>query len=327
MKRTLFVYALLAATAVALGAQEASPSNSYEGTSNPPPDSTITTQAPQAAVQLKPSPSRRASAAPAAQPKAYVAPKAQPAPPPYAAETVPNEALSAADNVDGTDAGIVQIAPADGAAQPSLNRRAELSDPDGDIVHVAPPPPGELPVGTTIRTRLLGRLSTAESLSGDPFRAKVASDVLQGGQVLIPAGSEIDGKIASVSSGHTGGHGSMRLLPETVILPNGSRFHLYAQLSGAPETRDRVGYEGVVTPGSRLKKDGIEYGGGVGVGAVTGAILGGPGGALAGTIVGASLVSVHLLVSHPQATLDYGTVLLFTLSEPLNLVPATASGS
>ena len=327
MKRTLFVYALLAATAVALGAQEASQSNSYEGTSNPPPDSTITTQAPQAAVQLKPSPSRRASAAPAAQPKAYVAPKAQPAPPPYAAETVPSEAVSSAASVDGTDAGIVQIAPPDSAAQPSLSRRGEMSDPDGDIVHVAPPPPGELPVGTTIRARLLGRLSTAESQPGDHFRAKVASDVFQDGQVLIPSGSEIEGKIASVSSGHAGGHGSMRLLPETVILPNGSRFHLYAQLSGAPETRDRVGYEGVVTPGSRLKKDGIEYGGGVGVGAVTGAILGGPGGALAGTIVGASLVSVHLLVSHPQATLDYGTVLLFTLSEPLNLVPATASGS
>jgi hypothetical protein len=327
MKRTLFVCALLATTAVALGAQEANQSNPYEGTSNPPPDSAITTQAPQAAVQLKPSPSHRATAAAAAQPQAHAVPKAQPAPPPYAAETVPNEAISAADKADGTDAGIVQIAPPESAAPPSLSRRAELSDPDGDIVHVAPPPPGELPVGTTIRARLLGRLSTVESKPGDPFRAKVASDVLQDGQVLIPAGAEIEGKVASVSSGHAGGHGSMRLLPETVVLPNGSRFHLYAQLSGAPETRDRVGYEGVVTPGSRLKKDGIEYGGGVGVGAVTGAILGGPGGALAGTIVGASLVSVHLLVNHPQATLDYGTVLLFTLSEPLNLVPARASGS
>ena len=51
------------------------------------------------------------------------------------------------------------------------------------------------------------------------------------------------------------------------------------------------------------------------------------GGALAGTIVGASVVSVHLLVNHPQATLEDGTVLLFTLSEPLNLVAATPSGN
>ena len=69
-----------------------------------------------------------------------------------------------------------------------------------------------------------------------------------------------------------------------------------------------------MTPGSRLKKDGIEYGGAVGAGAVTGAILGGPGGALAGTIIGAGVITAHLLISHPQATLDNGTVLLFTLN-------------
>ena len=53
--------------------------------------------------------------------------------------------------------------------------------------------------------------------------------MIQDGQVLIPAGSEIDGKVISVSTGHIGGHGSMRLRPETVILPDGSHFRLYAQ--------------------------------------------------------------------------------------------------
>ena len=85
------VYALMAATAVALGAQEANQSNPYQGTSNPPPDSTITTQAPEAAPQYtpqaKPSPSHYG------QPPSTVAPMSQPAPPPYAAETVPNETL------------------------------------------------------------------------------------------------------------------------------------------------------------------------------------------------------------------------------------------
>jgi multisubunit Na+/H+ antiporter MnhB subunit len=60
---------------------------------------------------------------------------------------------------------------------------------------------------------------------------------------------------------------------------------------------------------------------------VTGAILGGPGGALAGGLIGAGVITVHLLVDHPQATLEDGTVLLFTLSEPLNLVPATAQAT
>jgi len=130
-----------------------------------------------------------------------------------------------------------------------------------------------------------------------------------------------------VSNGHPGGHGSMRLRPETVILPDGSRFHLYAQTTGAPGSNTRVGSEGVITPGSRLKKDGIEYGAAVGAGAVTGAILGGPGGALAGTIIGAGVITAHLLISHPQATLENGTVLLFTLSQPLNLVAAAPTGN
>jgi hypothetical protein len=328
------VYATLATTAVTLGAQETNQSNRYQGTSNPPPDSTITTQtpdaAPQSTPQAKPSPSHYA----------------QPAPPPYAAETVPNEGAPAQANApapanatetlpaptrgDGTDDGIVQVAPPDNAAQSALSPRSEMADPDGDIVHPAPLPPGELGEGTTIRVRLMGRLSTSDSQPGESFRTQVASDVVQNGQVLIPAGSQIDGKVISVSSGRAGGHGSMRLRPESVTLPDGTHFRLFAQLAGAPGSTDRIGYEGLVTPGSRLKKDGIEYGGAVGVGAITGAFLGGPGGALAGTIIGASVISVHLLVSHPQATLENGTVLLFTLSEPLNLVaaaPAAPAGN
>jgi hypothetical protein len=62
----------------------------------------------------------------------------------------------------------------------------------------------------------------------------VASDVLQGGQVLIPAGAEIDGRVAGVSTGHMGGRGSMQLLPETVILANGKRYQLRAVITGTP---------------------------------------------------------------------------------------------
>jgi hypothetical protein len=341
MKRTLFVSTLMVAAAVTLTAQQSSQPNQYQGTSNPPPDGTITTQAQQAAPSAKPSPSHYSQ--PAASPQSYGAPTPQPAPPPYAAETVPNESVAApADatlpanatetlpppaNGDGSDNGIVQVAPSDNEGQSGLNQRMAMADPDGDIVHPAPPPPGELGEGTTIRVRLLDRLSTADSQPGETFHTQVASDVVQNGQVLIPTGSEIDGKVISVSTGHAGGHGSMRLRPETVTLPNGTRFRLYAQLADAPESTDRIGNEGLVTPGSRLKKDGIEYGGAVGAGAVTGAILGGPGGALAGTIIGASVISVHLLVSHPQATLENGTVLIFSLSEPLNLVAASPAGN
>jgi hypothetical protein len=231
-----------------------------------------------------------------------------------------------ANGADGTDDGIVQVAP-DTSAAPALNQRPAANDPDSDIVHPGPLPPGTLGEGAVIRVRLMDRLSTAMSQSGDEFRTRVVSDVIQDGQTLIPAGSEIDGKVAAVSSGHFGGHGSMRLQPETVILADGSRYHLFAQITGAPGSNDRVGGEGDVTPGSRMKKVGIEYGGATGAGVVTGAIIGGPGGALAGGIIGASVITVHLLMDHPQATLDNGAVLLFTLDEPLHLVPAAQTGN
>ncbi|HVN92984.1 MAG TPA: hypothetical protein VMT38_04785 [Terracidiphilus sp.] len=350
MKRTVFVYAVLAGAAALLGAQQASQSSQYTGTSNPPPDDTISTPAPDVAPQAKPSPGHYADDRPAAKTQhsldgsLYTIPTNGPANDSPAndgasnatpANNMPPRDMPArnmqADPTDGTDDGIVQVAP-DKSSAPMLNERAAprdiaSTDPDGDIVHPAPLPPGTLGEGAVIRVRLLDRLSSGMSEKGDTFRTRVVSDVIQDGQVLIPAGAEIDGRVDSVSTGHFAGHGSMRLQPEVVILADGSRFHLYGETTGAPGSNDHVGSEGNVTPGSRLKKAGVEYGAVAGAGVVTGAIIGGPGGALAGGIVGAGVVTVHLLVDHPQATLDDGTVLLFTLSEPLHLAPAAQTGN
>jgi hypothetical protein len=180
--------------------------------------------------------------------------------------------------------------------------------------------PGMLGEGTMIRVRLIDRLSTATSEKGQPFRTRVATDVLRDGEVLIPAGSEIDGRVAEVSRGHVAGYGTMRLQPELVILPDGSRLRMSADVTSTPGSHTRVIGEGTIRPGSQLKKDGIEYGGGVGAGVVTGAIVGGPVGAAAGGLVGAGVITVHLLVDHPQATLDEGTALMFMLTQPLDLV-------
>jgi hypothetical protein len=309
MRGPVLVCATLVMAAAALAAQTSQP-NPYSGTSNPPPDSTIidNTPPPPAPPPAKPSPAHPVQ-------PAAPAPAAQPAPVPVAANPA-----------DGTDDGIVQVAPG-APAQPELQERAESNDPDGGIVHPAPLPPGELAPGTEIRVRLLDRLSTANSQSGDRFRCRVASDVFRGNDILIPAGAEIDGSVVEASSGHFAGHGSMLLRPETVILPDGSHYHLFAQTTGAPEANARVGAEGTITPGSRLKKDGIEYGGAVGAGVIAGGVLAGPPGALAGTLIGAGAVTAHLLVNHAQATLEPGTVLMFSLTEPLNLAASAPAAT
>jgi hypothetical protein len=324
MNRSILVCALMITVSAALTAQQAGQSSDpYQGTSNPPPNDTIQNSMPPedapALAPQKPSPAHSAytqQAQPAPAQQYQVRPQSELQPP-----TVNSSLRSAA---DGTDDGIVQIAP--DAVQPSLSQRAAL-DPDGDIVHPAPLGPNEVGIGTTIRVHLLERLSTADAQEGQAFRSRVASDVVQDGRVLIPAGSEIDGRVMNVSTGSFGGHGSMQLNPETVILPDGARFRMYAQVSGTRGSNTRVGSEGSINPGSHLKRNSIEYGGAVGAGAVTGAVLGGPAGALAGSLIGAGVITAHLLISHPQASLDEGTTLLFTLSEPLNLVPAGTAGN
>ena len=315
MKRYIFIPALLLMAAAALGAQDASQSNPYQGVSTPPPDDIIvTTTTPLA----KPT-----AGQPASVPQTGVQIQSQTSPQP---DSVSPGLVSPGAKTSDPDGGIVQVEQsADAPEQPALAERSAAADPDGDIVHPQPLRPGELGEGTTIRVELLDRLSTTNSEKGQAFRCRVATDVLQGGEVVIPAGTEIDGRVAEVSSGRAGGRGSMRLQPETVILPNGSHYMLHAELTGTPGSRTRVGGEGEILPASRLKRDGIEYGGAVGGGAITGAIVAGPVGALTGSLIGAGAVTAHLLVDHPQATLEQGTVLIFSLSEPLLMAPEAAS--
>jgi hypothetical protein len=100
-----------------------------------------------------------------------------------------------------------------------------------------------------------------------------------------------------------------------------------AQVSATPGARTRVGSEGTINPGSRIHRDEIEYGAVVTGGVITGAFIGGPVGAVAGGAVGAGVVTTHLLVDHPQATLEPGAFLEFTLTDTLTLTPGAATGN
>jgi hypothetical protein len=277
--------------------------NPYQGQSNPPADDSIQTAQPKPSPSVPMPPASVPMQQPAAAPDSTQQPESAQ---PMAPASVP---------MQDSDNGTVQVAP----TQPGLTTRAQ-TDPDGDIVHPDPLPPGTLETGSRIRVRLITELSSTRSEKGDAFRGRVDVDVLQDGQVLIPAGSEIDGKVVEASSGHFAGRGTLRLRPETVILPNGSQYMLVARVMDTQNSHTRVNNEGTIEAGPRYARNGIEYGGGVGAGVIAGAVIGGPVGALAGGLVGAGAVTVHLLMDHPQATLEPGSVLLFTLSDRLSLV-------
>lgn len=311
MNRSILVCILFAA-ASALAAQQPSQASPYEGTSNPPPDDEIYTST---TPEAKP-PAGHASAPVSQQGTRALA--------------EPTSVDPSANFPDlDSDAGTVRtVAPrANASVHPALTARDDANDPDGDIVHPHTLRPGELQEGTTIRVRLLRRLSSASIKKGSDFCTVVANDVLQNDQVMIPAGAKIDGQVVEVSTGYVGGRGSMRLRPETIILPDGRHFRLHAETTSTPGSKTHVEGEGAITANSRFQRDGAEYSGAVGAGAVTGAILAGPVGAITGGAIGAGVVTAHLLVSHPQATLESGTTLLFMLTEPLLMEPARESGN
>jgi len=278
------------------------------GVSNPPADDTITVSQDEAAP------------APAAKPSPAVTTAS-------AAPVNPPATITASASASNPDEGIVTTLPSS-ANTPAPATSATLEtrpayNPDSDIVGYVPSPNNELAEGTNIRVRLLDSLSTKETNAGTAFKAQVATDVYKNGRVIIPAGSELRGRVVGVTQGHHFGTAStLRLRPDVVILPDGTAYHLFAQVIESKAPNTRTDSEGGIQPSSHLKKDAIEYGAGVGTGALVGAKIAGVHGAVIGSLVGAGVITVHMMMQHPEmAEVPKGSIVTFSLTEPMDLMP------
>jgi hypothetical protein len=247
-------------------------------------------------------------------------PVAAPVPKPSAAiPMTPARPAVTAPQPGDPDYGMVTSAPSSTAA--SLTRRAW--NPDDEMVNVVPSNPNELASGTNIRVRLSQELSTTEARPGEAFHAVVDRDVYKEGRVIIPAGAELRGRVVGVSQGHhLGPHATLRLRPETIVLPDGTAYHLYAQAVQSKAPNTRTDDEGGIQASPHYKKDAVEYGAGAGAGAVAGGELAGPVGAGVGSLVGAGVVTAHMMMTKPSAAnLPQGSMLVFSLTEPMELTP------
>lgn len=275
--------------------QQPTQDQSMTGVSHPPADNTIQADedVPMPTVAPKPKPSAAIPFVPA-RPAATV----QPGDPDY---------------------GIVTSVPT--TTDATLTKRSW--NPDDDIVNFVPSDPNELASGTNIRVRLSNGLSTAETLRGESFRAIVERDVYKDGRVIIPAGAEMRGRVVAVSQGHhIGPHATLRLRPEMIVLPDGTAYHLYAEAVQSKAPGTRADEEGGIEAAPHYKKDAIEYGAGTGAGAIVGGEIAGPVGAGVGSLVGASAVTAHMIMGKPSvANLPQGSMLVFSLTEPMALTP------
>ena len=285
-------------------AQQAAQS-SYQGVSTPPANDAIVTS------QDEPAPT----------------PAAKPSPSVPAVQTVAATTPAPAAAAPNPDEGIVTSLPSSSTPSSAPAPHAALEtrsyNPDADIVGFVPSPNNELAEGTNIRVRMMEGLSTKETNAGTAFKAQVSTDVYKNGRVIIPAGSELRGRVVSVTQGHHfGPSATLRLRPDTVILPDGTAYHLYAQVIDSRAPHTRTDSEGGIQPASQWKKDAIEYGAGAGTGAIVGAKIAGVHGAVVGSLVGAGVITVHLLMQHPEmAELPKDSVVTFSLTEPMDLMP------
>lgn len=62
--------------------------------------------------------------------------------------------------------------------------------------------PRQLLQGTQVHLQLLNSISTSAAKDGDPFVAVVTEPVYLGGQLLVPAGTRVNGTIGTVSKAH-----------------------------------------------------------------------------------------------------------------------------
>jgi hypothetical protein len=247
-------------------------------------------------------------------------PVVKPAPKPSAAiPMTPARPVAPTVQADDPDYGIVTSVPA--TTDATLTKRTWNAD--DEIVNYVPSNPNELAVGTYIRVRLSEDLSTKEARPGEAFRAVVDRDVYKEGRVIIPAGAELRGHVVQVSQGHhLGPHATLRLRPETVTLPDGTAYHLYAEAVQSKAAGTRINDEGGIQASPHYKKDAIEYGAGTGAGAIAGGEIAGPVGAGVGSLVGAGVVTAHMLMARPAvANLPQGSMLVFSLTEPMTLTP------
>lgn len=194
---------------------------------------------------------------------------------------------------------------------------------DGDIVLNVPTRPHEVSRGALLHVRLRDALSTRSTAEGSVFTAELLSDVGHGGEVLLPAGSLLRGRVAAVHGGRRiTGRASMRLQPETISLPDGTLYRLDATLTDLDSMQDvRVTDEGAVVLKGHPKRDLAVLGGVTGSAAVAGALVGAGVGAAVGAAAGAGVATVVWLKRDVQENLPAGTDLIFAMDESLPITP------
>jgi len=290
---------LSAQSAPADSGQAAKPSP-YQGVSVPPANEAITT-------------TEQTPAAPAVVNRPAAAPAPAPAAP------------------SNPDAGIVETPLPPSAEGSTPHSSAALHAPsfdsskdntDDGIVTYVPGPSNALPEGTVFRVSMLQDIDSYSVTPNTPFSAKVTQDITRNGKVVVPVGSELHGRVVyATSSSRLRGSSVLHLRADEFVLPDGTRYHVHAQVIDTQGSDTNAKGEGNIVPTAQVKRNLAVLGAGAGGGAIVGAAIGGGVGAIVGSAIGAGAATTHWLLVQRSANLPASSVLIFSLTDPMVLNP------
>lgn len=176
--------------------------------------------------------------------------------------------------------------------------------------------------GQVIRVRMNQNISSETARVGDQFATTVVDPVYASGVEVIPAGSEIIGRVTSVDrASRKSKAGTLGVHFVSLRLPTGIARAINGDLTDVTANNVTADNEGEVSGRSAMKRNVVFIGGGAATGAVIGAIAGGGKGAGIGAGVGAGLGVAGALFSKGHEAVvksgtEFGVILNQTLSLP-----------
>jgi len=201
-------------------------------------------------------------------------------------------------------------APAMTAAQDSHPAPAQAAAP---AAPAAPPAPKKVtvPSGTTLAIRLVDEIDSETAQPGQTFRATLDSPLSVDGDVVVPAGYDVQGHIIDVkSAGKFAGRSELVLQLDRITV-GGKSYNIQS---------DQYRREG----SSRGKNTAAKVGTGAAIGAIIGGIAGGGKGAAIGAAAGGGIGGgVQAATKGQQIKLPTETVLNFTLQSSVNVTPVS----
>jgi hypothetical protein len=208
----------------------------------------------------------------------------------------------------------VDQATQDAAAPPPMNTSAPAAPPASSTP--APPPPPQkvtIPSGTNISVRLVDPIDSETAQQGQTFHATLNSPLAVEGDVVVPAGYDVEGHVIAVqSAGKFAGKSLLTLQLDRIAV--GSRYY-----NISTDTYHREG-------SSRGKNTAEKVGAGSVIGAIIGGIAGGGKGAAIGAAAGGGVGGgVQAATKGQQIKLPSEFVLNFSLQNSLTVTPTTKS--